>query len=137
MIGSPLTTIPEGSLLNIATNKLDLYQRRQRLTEEFWKRFISEYLHFIQKRWKWKEESRNLKVGDLCLLVEITAPSNLWPMARIVKVHPGEDGRVRVVSVKWKDIIVKRGVSKICPLPTCDVEEEFVFDKIDKKEAKE
>ena len=36
-----------------------------------------------------------------------------WPMARIVKVHPGKDGLVRVVDIKTTQGIYTRPVHKL------------------------
>ena len=45
----------------------------------------------------------------MCLRDEPTAPTR-WPLARIVNVYPGEDGKVRVVTVKLaKGYIKGRG----------------------------
>ncbi|UYV76795.1 PARVA [Cordylochernes scorpioides] len=40
-----------------------------------------------------------------------------WRMGRINQVYPGEDGLVRVVSVKTADGDLRRAVVKVCPLP--------------------
>lgn len=38
-------------------------------------------------------------------------------MGRISEVHPGPDGRIRVVSIETKSGILKRGVQKMCVQP--------------------
>ena len=39
-----------------------------------------------------------------------------WPLAKIIEVHPGKDGKVRVVTVKTAKGIYRRPVVKMVPL---------------------
>ena len=68
---------------------------------------------------KWNFPSRNLQIGDLvCIHDDGLVPAR-WPMARIVMVHPGSDGLVRVVTVKTHKGTYKRPVAKLAlVLPT-------------------
>ena len=43
-----------------------------------------------------------------------------WPLARVVKVHPGRDGLVRVVTVKTNNGIYTRPVNKTVALLPCE-----------------
>ena len=55
-------------------------------------------------------------MDDVVILQESgTTPAN-WPLARVVDVHPGRDGLVRVVTVKTSRGTYKRPVSKIAVL---------------------
>ncbi|UYV64515.1 hypothetical protein LAZ67_3001068 [Cordylochernes scorpioides] len=56
-------------------------------------------------------------VKTLVLLKEDNLPPLKWRMGRINQVYPGEDGLVRVVSVKTADGDLRRAVAKVCPLP--------------------
>ena len=56
--------------------------------------------------------------GSLVLIADDNAPSNQWLLGRVVSTHAGDDGLVRVVTLKTK--VVKRYVHKICPLPIED-----------------
>ena len=38
-----------------------------------------------------------------------------WPLARIIKVHPGEDGKVRIVTVRTSRGVYNRLVVKVVP----------------------
>nr|XP_012135784.1 PREDICTED: uncharacterized protein LOC105661897 [Megachile rotundata] len=57
------------------------------------------------------------KVGDLVIIKEHNAPSMKWPLGRILHVHPGDDGIVRVVTVKTGSGTYKRSTTRLCPLP--------------------
>ena len=64
---------------------------------------------------KWHTPSKNLCEGDIvCLREEPLAPTK-WPLARVIEVHPGKDGQVRVVTVKTAKGIYKRPVMKMVP----------------------
>ena len=46
---------------------------------------------------------------------EPTAPTK-WPIARVIEVHPGQDGKVRVVTVRTARGTYKRPVVKVVQL---------------------
>ena len=52
----------------------------------------------------------------MVLLIEDNVPPLQWPMGRVVSVHPGPDGNVRVVTVQTTSGTYKRNVRKVCPL---------------------
>ncbi|GFY77568.1 integrase catalytic domain-containing protein [Trichonephila inaurata madagascariensis] len=72
----------------------------QRLRDTFWAHWSSEYLNELQRRTKWTDVKENLKVGQLVLLKNASQIPMKWTLARVIKIHPGEDGLVRVVDVK-------------------------------------
>ena len=39
--------------------------------------------------------------------------SQCWPLARIIKTHPGKDGKVRVVTIRMKGRYLQRPVNKL------------------------
>ena len=44
----------------------------------------------------WHRHSRNIEVGDVVILQEDGLVPGKWPLSRIMQVHPGKDGIVRV-----------------------------------------
>lgn len=66
----------------------------QWLANQFWKRWIKEYLPSINRRAKWHRERPELKVGDLVLIWDVNAPRNQWRRERVTAIYPGRDGRV-------------------------------------------
>ena len=80
----------------------DLYSRRrwrriQYLSDQFWHRWKQEYCLLQQKRQKWNNVSPNSRVGDIVLIRSESCPRNQWPLARVTKVYPSDDGLVRKV----------------------------------------
>lgn len=80
----------------------------------FWQRWSHEYLHTLQRRLKWTIESPNIKIDDLVILREETTPPLKWPLARIIDVNPGQDGIIRVVTVKTATSVFKRAIATLC-----------------------
>ena len=67
-------------------------------------------------RKKWFHPTRNMKEGDIVLMVEPNARRGDWPLGRITETLPGDDGLVRIVRVKAKDKEYLRPVHRLCPL---------------------
>ena len=76
------------------------WRQVQYLVELFWSRWRKEYLHLLQNRQKWIEKRKNLKVGDLVLVVDVTLPRNMWPLGRITSVNTDQSNFVRSAKVK-------------------------------------
>ncbi|XP_048480988.1 uncharacterized protein LOC119693664 [Plutella xylostella] len=98
---------------------LPRYQRVEQIRQHFWNRFSNEYLSLLQQKTKWHRSSpEQLMEGTLVLVKDRTMPPLLWPLGRIIKVHPGTDGITRVVDVLTKKGTIQRAYNNICPLPT-------------------
>ncbi|XP_036142106.1 uncharacterized protein LOC118645340 [Monomorium pharaonis] len=123
LTGAALKVVPAPSLASEPSNRLTRWRCLQKMRDDFWRRWSAEYLHALAVRPKWCRPEPNPLVGDLCLLRGKALPPCRWPLARIVGVHPGEDGMVRVVTVRTATTTLKRPVVKIVPLPRhdCDV----------------
>jgi len=117
LVGTALLAIPEPTLLDVPTNRLSRWQHVRQMRDHFWRRWSQEYIHGLAERPKWWREGTTLRVGQLCLVRnESTSPAK-WPLARITALHPGKDGRVRVVSVRTATTELTRPVIKIVALP--------------------
>ncbi|XP_076383571.1 uncharacterized protein LOC143260874 [Megalopta genalis] len=119
LIGESLTSLPEHDFTTIATNRLSLWQHIQRIKQHFWTRWHKEYLNELSIRSKWKSGASDaIKVDMLVLLRDETLPAMRWPLGRVMEIHPGHDGVVRVATIKTANGVYKRSVKKLCPLPT-------------------
>ena len=100
--------------------KHDIYGRRWRhvqfIADNFWKRWIREYLPQLQLRQKWLDRKPNLSVGDIVLVKDESMPRNAWPLAKITQVFTGRDGLVRSAQVKTRYSVLTRPVHKLCLL---------------------
>lgn len=76
------------------------WKRVQCLSELFWQKWKKEYLHTLQTCRKWTSAVPDLTEGSIVLLKDNNVPRRSWPLARIVKVLPSDNGRVRKVIVR-------------------------------------
>ncbi|XP_071578330.1 uncharacterized protein [Temnothorax nylanderi] len=118
LIGSPLQALPEPNLTEINEHRLSRWQRVQTMVQHFWKRWSTEYLTQLHQRTKWRTiKSSSSLTGRIVVLREDNTPPLCWKLARIIDVHPGKDQLVRVLTLKTKNGIIKRPISKISLLP--------------------
>ena len=116
IIGRPLEAIPDPNPSYQPMPVLKRWHLCQTLVRHFWQRWSSEYLGQLQRFSKWNTPSRNVQVGDIVCLREVQLFPTKWPLARIKEVHPGADGKVRVVTVQTQRGTYKRPITKIVPL---------------------
>lgn len=118
LIGENITAVPDSNYLEVNENRLSRFQRLQKLLQHFWQRWSQEYLAELQTRTKWKQRHNELlQPGILVLIKEENAPPLKWLLGRIIEVHKGEDGVVRVVTLKTAHGLFKRPASKLCVIP--------------------
>lgn len=120
LIGRPLTTIPANHLVDVPVSRLSYHQQIQRMQQHFWTRWSKEYISELQQRVKWKTSQTNIQPGSIVVIKEDNLHPLQWKLGRIIATHSGKDAVTRVVSVKTSNGVVKRAVSKVCPLPLSD-----------------
>ena len=86
------------------------------LANEFWARWVKEYLPMLQERQKWLKQRRNFKVGDLVIMKDTNIPRGQWPKALVQETFPDSDGVVRQVLVRSATGVFRRDVRKLCLL---------------------
>ena len=86
--------------------------------QQFWERFIKEYLVNLQPRHKWYRSSPDFKVGDIVLVKEARVNYRpQYPKAMVISLHPGADGNTRSVKIRFADgRILVRDIRKLVPL---------------------
>ena len=93
-------TLPPGLF-----DQRDNYTRRrwaqaQYLTNQFWRRFVKEYLPSPNERQKWHKRKPNIMGNDLVLVVNKAVPRSQWSTARVLETFPDARGDVRSVMAK-------------------------------------
>ena len=88
----------------------------QLLVQHFCKRWMLELIPTLNRRKKWQSVKRNVKVGEVVLVISADVPCGQWYLGRVVEVVEGDDGFVRVVKVQVGGSVVTRSITKICPL---------------------
>ena len=86
------------------------------LANEFWARWVKEYLPLLQERQKWLKQRRNFKVGDLVIMKDANLSRGQWPKALVRETFPDSDGVVRQVLVKSATGVFRRDIRKLCLL---------------------
>lgn len=94
------------------------------MTESFWKQWSSEYLYQLQTSFKWTRTRETLQKGAVVLIKDERFPPTKWSLARVIDVHTGTDGIVRVVTVKTAISTFKRPIVKLCRLPLADTDDQ-------------
>ena len=102
--------------LDEARGYLKRWRLVQQMTAVFWKRWQREYVLSLQARTKWRSPQKDLAEGDVVMMADSSVSRGQWPLARVVKVHRGTDGHVRVVDVKCKGKVYTRPVVRLVHL---------------------
>ena len=118
LIGRPIEALPDPSESSQPLALLKRWHLCQALVRHFWRRWATEYLTTLQRLNKWQKPSpSNISAGDVVVVREDETIPGRWPLARVIKSHPGKDGVVRVITIKTGDgKIYTRPVIKVVPL---------------------
>lgn len=124
---TPSHFLSSGPTLTIIETETDLrtrWQLVQKIFKDIWKRWQSEYLTQLSPRGKWQQRKLNMNINDLVVIHDSNLPAGKWALGRVVDLHGGKDGCVRVVSVRTKNGIMKRPITKLSKLPVTKSAEE-------------
>ena len=92
------------------------WRRIQELVRHFRHRWLREWLPGLSARKKWLQPGRDIKVGEVVLVMSPDTTRGNWPLGRVREIYPGKDGRVRVTKIQVGQGALTRSVTKICPL---------------------
>ena len=116
LLGRPQQDLPPSPFSSPQIPTRRQWSTNQAIVNQFWRRWMTEYVPSLIERRKWLSDRRNLIPDDIVLVVDSNTPRGSWPMGRIVKTLPGDDEIVHIVEVKTKDGHYIRPVSKLCLL---------------------
>ena len=124
LIGSLAPATPLDLVHDSETLKRN-WRYTQVAADQFWSRFVKEYIRNLQPRLKWYTAQPNFKLGDVVLVKE--ERSNYrpnYPKARITNLNIGPDGHVRSVELRFPDgRRLVRDIRKVVPLQCIDEQE--------------
>uniref|UniRef100_A0A182WMM9 DUF5641 domain-containing protein n=1 Tax=Anopheles minimus TaxID=112268 RepID=A0A182WMM9_9DIPT len=100
------------------------WKRVQKLAQQFWTRWRTDYLSQLRCHAKWTKRSPNAQVGQIVLVGDDNLQVGRWPFGIITKTHVGPDGIVRGADVRTSSGTYKRNVRLLAPLPIDATEEE-------------
>ncbi len=113
LVGRPLEALPDKGDILQQPSTLKRWNLCQLVIREFWYRWSTEYIRTLNRLNKWRKINEDIQVGDIVLLKDSTTFQNSWPLGRIVKTYPGQDGLVRVVLVKTAKSLLRRPICKL------------------------
>lgn len=105
-----------GDNISLAETYRRRWKHAQFLADQFWKRWVKEYLPTLRWRQKVIQSRQNLKVGDVVIIAGQPLPRSQWLLGRVLETMPGADGLVRKAKLKTKESILIRPVTKLCLL---------------------
>ena len=117
LIGTNLKGLPNQSEIENTGALTSRWKHLQRIFAHYWSRWTTEYLRSLNQRTKNKLIEKNVKVGDIGLLLHENLPPYKWPLCLVKDTVTGSDGLVRVLILKMGQKIFKRGITNFCKLP--------------------
>ena len=118
IIGEPLKTLPELPISEFLGSLNQRWQLKSSMGMHIWWRWRTEYWTTLQKRAKSFRKTPNLEKDDVVVIHDNLAPPTKWKIGRIVDLHAGDDGQVRVVCLHTNEGQLLRPVTKLTLLPT-------------------
>jgi hypothetical protein len=92
LIGEGLATIPTGSEPAARLNLAKEFQLKQKLSDDFWKRWTKEYLLELRNFHEAQRpvgKTTQLRLGDVVLIQEDVRPRHLWGRACVEELRKG------------------------------------------------
>ncbi len=108
LIGRPMKSPPTAPANQAKLTSLRRWNLVQRLNQDLWQAWRASYLQSLNARNKWITKKRNLQVGDIVYIKDDSLCTRNWPIARIIKTFPGDDGLVRAVDVQCRGQVYRR-----------------------------
>jgi hypothetical protein len=103
---------------NITDDSHKLTRRRwmqtQIIVDQYWARWMREYVPNLIERQKWFRPTKRLEVGDEVIIIDENNRRGEWPVGVVIKTLPDNQGVVRKAVVKTKTGEYLRPVIKLC-----------------------
>ena len=114
MYDMPYSNVPESQVITVS-GLHSKFKNMQQLSSELKSRFREEYLSQLVQRGK-DRKHEDFKVGDVVLVGVDNKKRIEWPMARVLELIPGKDGKCRVAKVKTTTGELIRPLQRLYPL---------------------
>ena len=93
---------PNDLLLGRSTSRVPSGPFRETRNPNHRFEFVQQIVDAIVQQ-KWHTKKRNVRVGDVVLIQDSNQVQGNWKLGKVSKVYPGDDTRVRIVDVKYKN----------------------------------
>ena len=101
-----------GQWLPPAENLKSRFQLVVSVADLFWKRWCELYAPSLVRQSKWYRQGENLKEGDIVIVCDSNHLRGEYRLARVKDVFPGIDGKVRKVSLAYKNFKAGEKISE-------------------------
>ena len=88
------------------------YQLVQQVSDHFWNKWVELCAPSLVVQRKWHKSTNNLKPGDVVLVLDRNTLRGNYRLGLIQKVFPGSDGKVRNVTLTYKNFKIGESHSK-------------------------
>ena len=126
MLGRASNHVPQGPFQE-RTSQNHRFDFLQKLTKQFWVRWIREVFPNLIIQPKWHVERRDLKKGDVVLVQDSNVVRGEWRMAIVTEPIRSEDGKIRKALLSYKDtrsnntkVTISRPIQKLIVLVPAD-----------------
>lgn len=110
-----LISVPASIVTEINKNRIARFQYSQKIQQQFWARWKKEYFLALHVPVEWNKFHSNLQKGNLVFVKDDKALPFFWKLGRMQNVYPGDDGHVRVASIRTRNGIIKRAIDQDLP----------------------
>lgn len=97
------------------------FQLVQQICDLFWKRWCELCAPALVVQKKWRIETRNLRKGDIVLMADKNSLRGHYKIAIVKETFPSKDGKVRKVTLSYKNFKVGDEVSRYSGAPDVQV----------------
>ena len=88
------------------------FQLVSSIGEQFWKHWLQLFAPTLVYQSKWHTSKPDLRVGDVVLVADSNCLRGNYYLAKVAKTHPGKDGKVRSVTLAYKNYKVGESVKE-------------------------
>ena len=106
------STVPQGPFQE-TRNPRRRVEFVQKIVDAFWQQWKRDVFPTLVPRKRWTVEKRNVRIDEIVIMQDANTIRGLWTVGRIINVYPGEDGKVRNVSMKTATSEYQRPITKI------------------------
>jgi hypothetical protein len=111
LIGTSMKSIPDPDLSSLSIGRLDRWQLIQRLQQQFWSRWMNEFLTRLQQRPKWAQQKPQVTINDPVIIKDERLPP--LKLAHVIDLHPDPDGITRVVTLRTAEGTLQRPIASL------------------------
>ncbi|GFY11773.1 putative RNA-directed DNA polymerase from transposon X-element [Trichonephila clavipes] len=89
---------------------------RQKLLNDLRHRFRKEYLGLLIQNKNKKGPLSEVRLGEIVLIGDDIKKRMHWPLAKVIRLIPGKDGKIRTVELKTRTGTLLRPIQRVYPL---------------------